>query len=226
MSVFYAAGPPEAQLCGASRVGVRWRQLGRAGRRLAGSGRGTRDAASPTRRSTGNDVGLPRPRPRALWRRRAQPNRDRRPSRKGRAARGGHAQGGQRLSLSVLFLFLGALPCTEWLQGAVAGEDGFILTGAAADAGSLLATSLPGVFAAGDVRSGSTKRCATTVGEGAMAVQFVHALLANRRDWSRAPEERTPGRRRRLRDIGELDEDLVQVGLDRSIPTRDLSFAA
>ena len=83
---------------------------------------------------------------------------------------------GQRLPFSFLFLFLGALPCTEWLQGAVA--NGFILTGAAADAGSLLATSLPGVFAAGDVRSGSTKRCATTVGEGAMAVQFIHALLA------------------------------------------------
>jgi thioredoxin reductase (NADPH) len=87
---------------------------------------------------------------------------------------------GQRLPLSFLFLFLGALPCTEWLQGAVArDEDGFVLTGVAADAESLLATSLPGVFAAGDVRSGSTKRCATAVGEGAMAVQFVHALLAS-----------------------------------------------
>jgi thioredoxin reductase (NADPH) len=43
---------------------------------------------------------------------------------------------------------------------------------------SLLETSVPGVFSAGDVRSGSTKRCATAVGEGAMAVQFVHAHLA------------------------------------------------
>jgi thioredoxin reductase (NADPH) len=86
---------------------------------------------------------------------------------------------GERLSFSFLFLFLGALPCTEWLDGAVArDDDGFILTGAAAGADYLLETSLPGVFAAGDVRSGSTKRCATAVGEGAMAVALVHARLA------------------------------------------------
>ena len=57
-------------------------------------------------------------------------------------------------------------------------EDGFILTGAAAGADNLLGTTVPGVFAAGDVRSGSTKRCATAVGEGAWAVQLVHAHLA------------------------------------------------
>ena len=86
---------------------------------------------------------------------------------------------GERLTFSFLFLFLGALPCTDWLGDVVARDDkGFILTGAGADADSLLETSLPGVFAAGDVRSGSTKRCATAVGEGAMAVQFVHGRLA------------------------------------------------
>jgi thioredoxin reductase (NADPH) len=86
---------------------------------------------------------------------------------------------GERLPFSFLFCFLGALPCTEWLGDAVARDDkGFILTGDAAGAGSLLETSLPGVFAAGDVRSGSTKRCATAVGEGAMAVQLVHGRLA------------------------------------------------
>jgi len=80
-----------------------------------------------------------------------------------------------------MFLFLGARPCTEWLDDAVArDDDGFILTGAAAGADNLLETSVPGIFAAGDVRSGSTKRCATAVGEGAMAVQFVHAYLAPR----------------------------------------------
>jgi thioredoxin reductase (NADPH) len=86
---------------------------------------------------------------------------------------------GARLPLSFLFLFLGALPCTEWLDGAVSRDaDGFVTTGAAVDADGLLATSLPGVFAAGDARSGSTKRCATAVGEGSMAVQFVHEHLA------------------------------------------------
>ena len=86
---------------------------------------------------------------------------------------------GKRLPFSFLFLFLGASPCTDWLGDAVARDDkGFILTGAAAGADTMLETSLPGVFAAGDVRSGSTKRCATAVGEGAMAVQFVHGRLA------------------------------------------------
>jgi thioredoxin reductase (NADPH) len=89
---------------------------------------------------------------------------------------------GDRLPFSFLFLFLGAAPCTEWLGDAVArDEHGFVLTGEAAGADYLLETSLPGVFAAGDVRSGSTKRCATAVGEGSMAVQFVHARRAARR---------------------------------------------
>ena len=85
-------------------------------------------------------------------------------------------------ALLFLFLFLGALPCTDWLDDAVARDhDGFILTGAAAKTDNLLETDIPGVFAAGDVRSGSTKRCATAVGEGAMAVQFVHSRLAGPR---------------------------------------------
>src|SRR5436305_418709 len=86
---------------------------------------------------------------------------------------------GTRLPFSFLFLFLGARPCTEWLGDAVARDaDGFILTGAAAGAAHLLETSVPGIFAAGDVRSGSTKRCAAAVGEGSMAVQLVHGHLS------------------------------------------------
>ena len=88
---------------------------------------------------------------------------------------------GQRLPFAFLFLFLGAAPCTEWLDDAVArDEHGFILTGAMAGTDKLLETSRPGILAAGDVRSGSLKRCATAVGEGAMAVQLVHAHLASR----------------------------------------------
>jgi len=86
---------------------------------------------------------------------------------------------GERLPLSFLFLFLGASPCTDWLGDVVArDEKGFVLTGADAGGGYLLETSVPGIYAAGDVRSGSVKRCATAVGEGAMVVRFVHERLS------------------------------------------------
>jgi thioredoxin reductase (NADPH) len=98
--------------------------------------------------------------------------------------RDGHLEGatltdGTRLPFAFLFLFLGAKPCTEWLGDAVARHaDGFLLTGEAVGASYLLETSIPGIFAAGDVRSGSTKRCAAAVGEGSMAVQLVHEHLS------------------------------------------------
>jgi thioredoxin reductase (NADPH) len=82
---------------------------------------------------------------------------------------------GERIPLSFLFLFLGAAPNTAWLAGTVAlDDDGFVLAGKRAGAEGILETSVPGVFAVGDVRSGSVKRCATAVGEGAMVVHFVH----------------------------------------------------
>ena len=56
---------------------------------------------------------------------------------------------------------------------------GFVLTGPDAEADGLLETSVPGVYAAGDVRAGSIKRCATAVGEGATVVRFVHERLAS-----------------------------------------------
>jgi thioredoxin reductase (NADPH) len=60
---------------------------------------------------------------------------------------------GERLTFSFLFLFLGALPCTDWLADVVARDrNGFILTGTNAGGEALLETSIPGVFAAGDVR--------------------------------------------------------------------------
>jgi thioredoxin reductase (NADPH) len=180
ISVFYAAGPPEAQLCGAARVGV------------VGGGNSAAQAAVWLARGGALVTLLHR---RDDLRETMSDYLIRELERYGVAVRDRseiaalHGQegrlaavtlkSGERLPLSFLFLFLGALPCTEWLDGAVARDQhGFVLTGAAAGADNLLETSLPGVFAAGDVRSGSTKRCATAVGEGAMAVQFVHAHLA------------------------------------------------
>jgi thioredoxin reductase (NADPH) len=86
-----------------------------------------------------------------------------------------------------LFLFTGADPNTDWLQGCNVNVDskGFVLTGAEAHEGRTegvpaLETSVPGVFAIGDVRSSSTKRVAAAVGEGAAVVAQIHGLLANR----------------------------------------------
>ena len=86
---------------------------------------------------------------------------------------------GERVPFGFLFLFLGAAPCTDWLGDTVTRDaNGFILTGSEAGAEGLLETSVPGIYAAGDVRSGSVKRCATAVGEGAMVVRFVHERIA------------------------------------------------
>lgn len=79
-----------------------------------------------------------------------------------------------------LFVFIGAAPCTGWLAGTVDLDDhGYVRTGPGARTGAnLLETSLPGVLAVGDVRSGSIKRVASAVGEGSMAVRLVHEHLA------------------------------------------------
>ena len=98
-------------------------------------------------------------------------------------------------SIRHVFLMTGASPRTDWLNGCVVlDEKGFILTGrdlnvlpnndgrgaawSLARSPEMLETSLPGVFAVGDIRSGSVKRVASAVGEGAMAVQFIHKALA------------------------------------------------
>ena len=87
---------------------------------------------------------------------------------------------GERVPLSFLFLFLGASPCTDWLGTTVArDEHGFVITGADAGAAEALESSVPGVYAAGDARSGSLKRCATAVGEGAAVVRLVHERLTS-----------------------------------------------
>jgi thioredoxin reductase (NADPH) len=79
-----------------------------------------------------------------------------------------------------LFVFIGACPHTDWLEGQVALDGGgYILTGpdSGRDDAGFLETNLPGVFAAGDVRHGSIMRVASAVGEGAMAVKLVHAHI-------------------------------------------------
>ena len=181
-SVFYAAGPPEAKLCGASRVAV------------VGGGNSAGQAAVWLARGGALVTLLHR---RAELRETMSDYLIHELERYGVAVRDrseiaaihgtdGHMESvtlksGERLLFSVLFFFLGAKPCTEWLDDTVArANDGFILTGAAANADNLLETSVPGVFAAGDVRWGSSKRCAAAVGEGSMAVQFVHGHLARR----------------------------------------------
>jgi thioredoxin reductase (NADPH) len=180
VSVFYAAGPPEAHLCGASRVAV------------VGGGNSAGQAAVWLARGGALVTLLHR---RADLRETMSDYLIRELERYGVAVRdrseiealhGADGQieavtlkDGDRLPFSYLFLFLGAQPCTDWLDEAVArADDGFILTGDAADATNLLETSVAGIFAAGDVRSGSTKRCAAAVGEGSMAVQLVHEHLA------------------------------------------------
>jgi thioredoxin reductase (NADPH) len=90
-----------------------------------------------------------------------------------------------------LFVFIGASPHTEWLGGQVATDDaGFLLTGRDVQGPQLsefdgdrplfLETSRPGIFAVGDVHSGSIKRVASAVGEGSMAVRLIHHRLADR----------------------------------------------
>jgi thioredoxin reductase (NADPH) len=95
------------------------------------------------------------------------------------------------LPATSLFIFIGAEPHTDWLQDVVKGDEkGFVLTGLdLMHEGQppqhwpldrepfFLETSVPGIFAAGDVRHGSIKRVASSVGEGAMAVQLIHRYL-------------------------------------------------
>jgi thioredoxin reductase (NADPH) len=97
----------------------------------------------------------------------------------------------EEVKAGYLFVFIGAAPCTEWLDGVVERDrKGFVVTGPDLLAGGrrprgwpldrdpyYLEASVPGVFAAGDARANSVKRVASAVGEGAMAIQLVHRYL-------------------------------------------------
>ena len=96
----------------------------------------------------------------------------------------------QTVPATAMFVFIGAIPHTQWLDGVVARDEyGFILTGADLAGHDLagwridrhphlLEGSVPGVFAAGDVRHGSVKRVASAVGEGSVAVMSIHHYLS------------------------------------------------
>jgi len=80
-----------------------------------------------------------------------------------------------------MFVMIGAKPNSGWLHGTVALDDkGFVLTGtASAFENSRFATTVPGIYAVGDVRSGSVKRVASAVGEGSAVVADIHRYLAD-----------------------------------------------
>src|SRR5271165_2479771 len=98
----------------------------------------------------------------------------------------------ERVPANAMFIFIGALPRTDWLAGTIERDErGFVLTGADVMQGGqrpkgwaldrdpfLLETNVPGVFGVGDVRHGSVKRVASGVGEGSVAVQFIHQYLS------------------------------------------------
>ena len=180
ISVFYAAGPPEAQRCGATRVAVigGGNSAGQAAVWLARGGALVTllHRRADLRETMSDYLALELERYGVAVRDRSEVA----------AVHGADGEleavtlrDGERLSFSFLFLFLGAAPCTDWLGDVLArDEKGFVLTGDDAGASNPLETSVPGIYAAGDVRSGSTKRCATAVGEGAMVVSLVHERLS------------------------------------------------
>ena len=96
--------------------------------------------------------------------------------------------GDEELPADACFVFIGAAPRTDWLEGVLARDErGFILAGRDAQANGwplqrepyLLETTVPGVFVAGDVRARSIKRVASAVGEGSMAVSLIHEYLVD-----------------------------------------------
>jgi thioredoxin reductase (NADPH) len=100
-------------------------------------------------------------------------------------------EGSRPLPCSAVFVFIGAEPSAEWLPSEVARDDkGYVLTGSEVVRSGLwklanrdpcpLETTIPGVLAAGDLRSGSTKRVGFAVGDGSLAVTCAHRLLSIR----------------------------------------------
>jgi len=92
------------------------------------------------------------------------------------------ADGTVRIGAGALFIMIGAAPNTDWLSGLVElDEKGFVKTGADAGAASPYETTHPGIFAVGDVRAGSVKRVASSVGEGSVVVSAIWSHIEARR---------------------------------------------
>ena len=193
--VYYAATPIEAQMCRGADVVVvgGGNSAGQAAVFLAGQvAQGV--PRGPRRRPVQEHVELPGPADRGDRQHRGAPQhggpadvRRRPPQTHGRDRQQQDGGEAQALETPALFSFIGAVPRTDWLPPEIERDaKGFVRTGPALAQSPhwtgrrqpfLLETSRPGVFAAGDVRSGSVKRVASAVGEGAMAVQFVHEYL-------------------------------------------------
>ena len=98
--------------------------------------------------------------------------------------------GPKRIETRALFIMIGAAPNTEWLSGLVELDaKGFVKTGAEVNAATAYETSHPGIFAVGDVRSGSVKRVASSVGEGSVVVSAVWSYLDALRHAEAVPAE-------------------------------------
>jgi thioredoxin reductase (NADPH) len=181
LTIFYAAGPPEARACAGTRVGVvgGGNSAGQAAVWLArGGALVTLLHRRADLRETMSDYLI------AELDRYGVAVRDRSEIAELHGENGEleavTLKDGEQLPFGALFFFLGADPCTDWVDDAVARcDNGFILTGEDAGVDGLLETSVPGIYAAGDVRAGSTKRCATAVGEGAAVVSYIHQRLAS-----------------------------------------------
>jgi thioredoxin reductase (NADPH) len=115
------------------------------------------------------------------------------------------SQSEETVEANALFLLIGAQPNSDWLPPDIErDEQGFILTGADVSqrralpfdrSAFLLETSMPGVFATGDVRHGAAKRVASAVGEGSIAIQFLHQLFAAEHREPRGRSHGHPGTR-------------------------------
>ena len=89
-------------------------------------------------------------------------------------------EGDTRLPIEHLFVMIGAVPCTKWLRDCVELDaSGFVRTSAGSEERGPFETSVSGIFAVGDVRSGSVKRVASAVGEGSVVVPAIHRHLGN-----------------------------------------------